>query len=171
MGTSVLCVSPSALTLCQHNVLFLLRRVSPFKHKEKSLLSAFVLKNQRCAAGVSGLAWLRPFPAIGRSLSSHIVTPSQAQICLVFWKRPAERAMIPHASLQRREDHSIGVLVFIIFDWLLPWHYAKNKYKLSQKIPNLISTYTWFSPSFTQMWCTNDGMLSSVGLRIIGYTE
>lgn len=59
----------------------------------------FVSTVQRCAAGVSVLALLRPFPAIGLSRSSQSVTPSQAQICLGFWKRPADRAMIPQASL------------------------------------------------------------------------
>lgn len=61
--------------------------------------SVFGTEVQRFAVGVSVLALLRPFPAIGLSLSSQIVTPSQAQICLGFLKRPADRAMIPHASL------------------------------------------------------------------------
>jgi hypothetical protein len=41
----------------------------------------------------------RPSPAIGRPLSSQMVRPSQVQICLGFWKRPAERAMMPQANL------------------------------------------------------------------------
>lgn len=36
---------------------------------------------------------------MGRSRSSQIVRPSQEQICLGFWKRPAERAMMPQANL------------------------------------------------------------------------
>lgn len=60
-----------------------------------------MLHLQRLAAGTSTLALLRPFPAIGFSRSSHSVTPSQAQICLGFWKRPAERAMIPQTNLRR----------------------------------------------------------------------
>lgn len=60
-----------------------------------------MLHLQRLAAGTSTLALLRPFPAIGLSRSSHSVTPSQAQICLRFWKRPAERAMIPQTNLER----------------------------------------------------------------------
>lgn len=40
-----------------------------------------------------------PGPVNGLSLSSHNVTPSQAQIFLEFSNNPAERAMIPQASL------------------------------------------------------------------------
>ena len=36
-----------------------------------------------------------PVPAKGLSLSSHKLTPSQAQILLEFSNRPADRAMIP----------------------------------------------------------------------------
>ena len=36
---------------------------------------------------------------MGRPRSSQIVRPSQEQICLGFWKRPAERAMMPQANL------------------------------------------------------------------------
>ena len=35
--------------------------------------------------------------------SSQIVTPSHVQTFFVFWKRPAERAIIPHINLQDRE--------------------------------------------------------------------
>lgn len=68
-----------------------------FKPVERSFRDVACV--QRFAAGVSVLALLRPLPAIGLSLSSHSVTPSQAQICLGFWKRPADLAMIPHAIL------------------------------------------------------------------------
>ena len=36
-----------------------------------------------------------PVPAKGLSLSSHKLTPSQAQILLEFSNRPADRAMMP----------------------------------------------------------------------------
>lgn len=36
---------------------------------------------------------------MGLPRSSQIVRPSQEQICLGFWKRPAERAMMPQANL------------------------------------------------------------------------
>lgn len=67
----------------------------------------FVFRVHRCAAGGSMLVLLRPFPAIGLSLSSHSVTPSQAQICLGFWKRPADLAMMPHAILQKKKKKVI----------------------------------------------------------------
>lgn len=56
----------------------------------------------RLAVGAS--VTLRPFPAMGRSLSSHSVTPSQAQICLGFWNKPAERAMTAQASLREERE-------------------------------------------------------------------
>lgn len=34
------------------------------------------------------------------SLSSHNVSPSQAQIFFVFWNKPDERAIMPQASLK-----------------------------------------------------------------------
>lgn len=77
----------------------------------------------RLAVGAS--VTLRPFPAMGRSLSSHSVTPSQAQICLGFWNKPAERAMIPHASLRQERErkgtlskHTHGPLKHIKQQWV-----------------------------------------------------
>lgn len=96
------CLETYLSVLC---LLFFILRISQGKCSVQAS-RAFVLCVacvQRCAAGVSVLALLRPLPAIGLSLSSHSVTPSQAQICLGFWKRPADLAMIPHAILQRRK--------------------------------------------------------------------
>lgn len=97
-----------------------------------------MLHLQRLAVGTSTLALLRPFPAIGRSRSSHSVTPSQAQICLGFWKRPAERAMIPQTSLERR-------------GWKAKWNSVDLR--VSQRlIPHLSRSYplsqTHLSPEF-----------------------
>lgn len=86
----------------------------------------------RLAVGAS--VTLRPFPAMGRSLSSHSVTPSQAQICLGFWNKPAERAMIPQASLREKrtlskhtrstEGHQTAGREL----WT-DWDFYKNKYQ------------------------------------------
>lgn len=108
-GKAIFFLSPGHHCSCLETylsvVLFFILRISQGKCSVQAsrVFVLCVACVQRCAAGVSVPALLRPFPAIGLSLSSHSVTPSQAQICLGFWKRPADLAMIPHAILQRRK--------------------------------------------------------------------
>lgn len=91
----------------------------------------------RLAAGAS--VTFRPLPAMGRSLSSHRVTPSQAQICLGFWNKPADRAMIPHASLRKereradiKQTHTVHWRTLNTSEWALHrmgFDFSKSKYQ------------------------------------------
>lgn len=54
---------------------------------------------------------------MGRSLSSHIVTPLQVHIFLGFSNRPAERAMIPQATLKKGV---IGIVLGVFLQQIAP---------------------------------------------------